>query len=133
MNWKPDLSLLRLMERPAWLRSHWRESADALARRQAGLISLAALQRVELAELHARIQASSLWLEMGLGVMRSIRAHPQVVLMSLMAASMSFGRGVSQVRSWTLRGLALHQLYRTMGSGLLQLFRSKPDRNPAAH
>ena len=130
MSWKPDLTLSWLKARPAWLRSHRREGADALIRRQAGLVGLAAAQRVELAELHAGIQASSLWLETGLGVVRSIRAHPQVILLSLLAASMSFGKDMSQARSWTLRGLALHQLYRVMGSGVLQMFRRKPEAAP---
>jgi hypothetical protein len=130
MSWKPDLSLSWLKTRPAWLRPHRREKPAALARRQAGLISLAATQRVELAELHAGIQASSLWVETGLSVARSIRSHPQAILMSLLAASMTFGKGMSQARSWTLRGLALHQLYRMMGSGLLQMFRRKPEAAP---
>jgi hypothetical protein len=103
-----------------------------LALRQAELVERAAAQRIELAELHARIQASSIWLETGLAVVRSIRAHPQVVLLSLLGASMSFGRNMSRAHSWTLRGLALHQLYRVMGSGLLQMFRRKPAEAPAA-
>ena len=92
---------------------------------------MAAAQRRELGELQTRIQASSLWLETGLALVRSVRAHPQVVLLSVLAASMSFGKGVSQARSWTLRGLALHQLYRVMGSGLLQMFRRRPAPVPA--
>jgi hypothetical protein len=126
------MSLHPLMKLPRWLRWDRTVTSAALYLRQAELVGLAAEQRVELAESHARIQASSLWMETGLSVVRSIRAHPQAVLLSLMAASMTFGKGMSQVRSWTLRGLALHQLYRLMGSSVLQLFRRKPEQDPAA-
>ena len=122
-----------LMRLPRWLRQDRSGTAAALSLRQMELVGLAAEQRVVLGELQARIQASSVWLEAGLGLVRSVRAHPQAVLLSLMAASMTFGKGMSQARSWTLRGLALHQLYRVMGSGVLQLFRRRPEQDPAAH
>jgi hypothetical protein len=127
------MQLRALMQRPGWLRLDRTGASAALIRRQTELIGHAAAQRVEVAALHARIQASSVWLETGLGLVRSVRAHPQAVLLSLMAASMTFGKGMSQARSWTLRGLAVHQLYRVMGSGVLQLFRGRPEQDPAAH
>lgn len=126
------MPLQSLMALPRWLRLDRAGTSTALSQHQMALVRLAAKQRVDLGEMHARIQTSSLWVETGLSVVRSIRAHPQAVLLSLMAASMTFGNSVSQARSWALRGLALHQLYRVMGSGVLQLFRRKQDQGQAA-
>ena len=118
--------------RPARARMFSRERWQALAQEQQRLVGQARLQRVELAGIHAQLQASSLWLDTGLSFVRSIRAHPQVVLLSLLAVSMSFGRQMSQARSWTVRGLALHQLYKVMGSGLMQALRRRPAETPAS-
>src|SRR5689334_18616315 len=95
-----------------WLRLPADRRPTALSRQQAQLVERAAAQRAELGEIQAGLKASSTWLRAGLTLVGSIRAHPQLALLSLMAASMPFGKRFTKLRSWTLHGLAMHQLIR---------------------
>ena len=105
----------------------------ALSRQQIRLVERTAAQRTELGEIQASLKASTIWLQTGLALVSSIRAHPQVVLLSLVGASMPFGRRFMKARNWTLHGLAMHQLFKILGSiGLLQAVRRSPARMPPA-
>jgi hypothetical protein len=84
------------------------------------LVERAARQRTELAEIHANLEQPLAWLQRGLAMVGSIRAHPQVALLSVLAASLTFGRQISKARNWVVRGLAALQLYRTARSYLRQ-------------
>ena len=102
-----------------------------MSRQQIRLVERTAAQRVELGEIHAGLKASTAWLQTGLALVGSIRAHPQVALLSLVAASMPFGQRFAKARNWTLRGMAVHQLFKILGSiGLLQAFRRGLARQP---
>lgn len=87
---------------------------EELSERQARLVEHAAAQRVELAEIHTGLEKPLTWLLGGLVVIRSVRTHPQVALLSVLAAFLTFGRHISKARSWAARGLAIYQLYKIL-------------------
>lgn len=95
-----------------------KERSAALYRRQALLLERAAAQRTELVAVQAGLEGPLSWMRKGLGVIRTIRSHPQIALLSVLAASLTFGRQASKARNWAVRGLALHQLYKVLASGL---------------
>jgi hypothetical protein len=103
------------------------EKSAALFRRQARLIERAAAQRAELGEVRANLEEPLGWLRKGLAVITAIRTHPQIALLSTLAASLTFARQTSMVRNWAVRGLALHQLYKVLASGYMRARASSRD------
>jgi hypothetical protein len=107
-----------------WFRLPADRRSAALCRQQAQLVERTASQRAELGEIQTGLKASTAWLQTGFTLVGSIRSHPQVALLSLVAASMPFGKRFTKARNWMLHGLAVHQLYKLLGSiGLLQAVR----------
>jgi hypothetical protein len=96
------------------------ERSAALLRRQTRLIERAAAQRAELGAARANLEAPLGWLRKGLAVITAIRSHPQIALLSTLAASLTFVRQTSKVRNWAVRGLAMHQLYKVLASGFMR-------------
>lgn len=96
------------------------ETLMALSKRHARLIERAASQRAQLAEAHASLEGPLAWVSKGLMVARYIRTHPRVILLSVLAVSLTMGRRIPKAQSWAVRGLAAYQLYKTMGSGFLR-------------
>lgn len=103
------------------------ERSAAIYRRQTRLIERAAAQRAELGAARANLEEPLSWLRKGLAVITAIRSHPQIALLSTLAASLTFARQTSKVRNWAVRGLALHQLYKVLASGYMHARASSRD------
>jgi hypothetical protein len=97
----------------------------ALSARQALLTGKAAAQRAELAGIHAKLEEPLAWMQRGLTVVNAIRAHPQMAALTALAVSLTFGRHLTRLRNWVVGGLAVHQLYKTVGARLLPLLVNK--------
>jgi hypothetical protein len=100
--------------------------AEELSARQVVLSGQAAAQRIELAEIQASLAEPLAWMQRGLGVVNVIRAHPQIAVLTTLAISLTFGRHLTKIRNWLVGGLAVHQLYKTVGARLLPLLTRHP-------
>jgi len=104
--------------------------SEELSARQAVLSGQAAAQRAELAEIHASLEEPLAWMQRGLAVVTAIRAHPQIAVLTALAVSLTFGRHLTKIRNWVVGGLAVHQLYKTVGARLLPLLAHRATGTP---
>jgi hypothetical protein len=83
--------------------------AVALALRRKQLVGRAAQQRDELAAIHRDLRGPVASLMVGLRMAGSVRAHPRVAGISVMATLLTTGLRFTPLRTWWARGLALYR------------------------
>lgn len=90
-----------------------------LSKRRLILVTRAANQRTQLGDVHRSLEESLAWMRAGFRIARSIRAHPQIIVISMLTIFLTFGRGIPRIRVWLGRAISLYQLSRFLRSKYL--------------